>query len=224
MTAKPETREQRKPGRPTGEESGAGRDALLTAARALLTEQGFSRLTSKAVAERAGVKPTLVNYYFGGRRGLLREVLAESSGEATRQMLGVATREAAPEERLTALIEGILRGFAEEPYVPRLFFEQVMFAEDDELDRFVERSGRASFDALRAVLRDGGREGCFRDVDPEIALAAIGGLCVFFGAATPLLQRLTGMSPMTPDTVGAVSERAAALILHGLMSSGESET
>ncbi|MBW2271892.1 MAG: TetR family transcriptional regulator [Deltaproteobacteria bacterium] len=219
-----ETREQRKPGRPTGEESGAGRAALLAAARELLCEQGLSQLTSKAVAARAGVKPTLVNYYFGGRRGLLQEVLAESSGENTERMLAVADREGPPEARLADLIDGMLRGFAEEPYVPRLFFEQVMFAEDEELDRFVERSGRASFDALRKVLRDGCRDGRFRSVDPEIALAAIGGLCVFFGAATPLLQRLTGMGPMTPETVGGIAERAAALILHGLMTPGETET
>jgi AcrR family transcriptional regulator len=223
MSTKPQIGEQRGPGRPTGEESGAGRNALLAAARGLLTEQGLSRLTSKAVAERAGVKPTLVNYYFGGRRGLLREVLAESSGEAAERMLGAAASEGPPEERLTGLIEGMLRGFAEEPYVPRLFFEQVMFAGDEELDRFVERSGHSSFDALRAVLRDGCRDGRFRSVDPEIALAAIGGICVFLGAGTPLLQRLTGMGPMTPETVGGIAERAAALILHGLITPGEIE-
>ena len=39
----------------------------------------------------------------------------------------------------------------------------------------------------------------------------------------PSLQRLTGMGPMTSETVGSIAERAAALVLHGLMTPGEIE-
>ncbi len=212
----------RKPGRPAGDASGAGRAALLRAAREVLADQGLSRLTSKAVAERAGLKPTLVNYYFGGRNGLLRELVSETSDEVMRNIIDLSTNEGTVEERLRGIMEAILRSYTEDPSAARLFFEHVMFAGDDALDSFVERSGQSAIGALRSVLDDGFGEGCFRDVDPEIAVAAIGGVCIMFGAATPLLQRVLDMPPMTHENVESLAERASDLILHGLMErSGE---
>ena len=47
-----------------GAEDSASRAALLDAAQALLTEQGYAAVTSRKVAARAGLKPQLVHYYF----------------------------------------------------------------------------------------------------------------------------------------------------------------
>ena len=209
----------RRPGRPVGGLSGAGRGALLRAARELMAEEGIPRMTSKAVANRAGVKPTLVNYYFGDREGLLRAVVAEAAAELGERLENASLHEGTVEERLTRLMDSMLRGFAHEPFVARLLFEKVIFAEDSTIDRFIEQFGRRQFNAIRGVLDDGVREGRFREVDPEIALAAIGGVCIFFGAATPLVQRLMALDPMTPETVGSVAQRSAELILRGLATS-----
>ena len=71
------SRSHRRPGRPVGSQTGEGREALLQAARELLAERGMPRVTLREVAERAGVQPALVNYYFGGKAGLLRAVVDE---------------------------------------------------------------------------------------------------------------------------------------------------
>lgn len=206
----------RRPGRPAGGQSGAGREALLKAARQLMAENGVPRLTSKAVAERAGVKPTLVNYYFGDRDGLLHAIVEQAASEAA-ERTRTATGSSGPvEDRLLQVMAALLRGFAEEPYVPRLLFEQVVFAEDDVIDRFAEQFGREHLDAIRSLLEDGQRHGRFRRVDLEMALAAIGGICIFIGAASPLVQRLMKLDPLTPDNVDAIARRAADLVLHGL--------
>lgn len=209
----------RRPGRPVGGQSGAGRGALLRATRELMAEAGIPRTTSKAVAERAGVKPTLVNYYFGDRDGLLRAVVSEAAAELTERLENALLDDGTVEDRLTRLMDGMLRGFAHEPFVARLLFEQVIFAEDSAIDRFIEQFGRGHFDAIRGLLEDGVREGVFREVDPEIAIAVIGGVCIFFGAATPLVQRLMDLDPMTPETVGSIARRSAQLILCGLATS-----
>jgi TetR/AcrR family transcriptional regulator len=212
---------RRRPGRPRGDQSGSGREALLEAARELLCEKGLPRLTSREVAQRAGVKPALINYYFGDRRGLLQAVMEEASGDLGSRLQRAATSHGSVEERLTRLLESTLKAFAEEPYAPRLLFEQVIFADDDLMDRFVERSGRAQFDAFRRVIEDGQREGCFRAVDTEIALGALGGLCILFGAATPLLQRLMDLDELTPESAKSIAQRASELIVHGLAASRE---
>jgi AcrR family transcriptional regulator len=50
-------------------------DALLDAAESLLLEIGYSAITTRKVAERAGVNHGLVHYYFGSMEDLLLRVV-----------------------------------------------------------------------------------------------------------------------------------------------------
>lgn len=53
----------------------ATRNLILEAARDVLAAGGYSGTTTRAVAERAGVRLSLVHYHFGGKQGLLAAVL-----------------------------------------------------------------------------------------------------------------------------------------------------
>jgi AcrR family transcriptional regulator len=73
---------RRRPGRPVGIPPGESQHALLRAARDLMAEKGLPRITLREVAERAGVQPALVSYYFGGKSFLLRAVVADVAERA----------------------------------------------------------------------------------------------------------------------------------------------
>ncbi|GAB3905669.1 TetR family transcriptional regulator [Kibdelosporangium lantanae] len=53
--------------RPAGADT---KTALVDAARAVFTEQGYEGATVRAIAARAGVDPAMVNHWFGGKDGL----------------------------------------------------------------------------------------------------------------------------------------------------------
>jgi AcrR family transcriptional regulator len=53
----------------------ATRDRIVDAAREVLIEEGHAHTSTRAVADRAGVRLSLVHYHFGGKQGLLVEVL-----------------------------------------------------------------------------------------------------------------------------------------------------
>jgi AcrR family transcriptional regulator len=53
----------------------ATRDRIVDAAREMLVEHGHGGTSTRAVADRAGVRLSLVHYHFGGKQGLLVEVL-----------------------------------------------------------------------------------------------------------------------------------------------------
>jgi AcrR family transcriptional regulator len=60
----------------------ATRERLLDAAATLVAERGWGSVTTRAVAERAGVNQALVHYHFGSMETLLREaVLARLESE-----------------------------------------------------------------------------------------------------------------------------------------------
>jgi AcrR family transcriptional regulator len=57
----------------------ATRDRIVDAAREMLVEHGAGGTSTRAVANRAGVRLSLVHYHFGGKQGLLVEVLAREN-------------------------------------------------------------------------------------------------------------------------------------------------
>ena len=53
------------------------REQLLQAAIAVLGEEGYGAMSMRAVADRAGVRLSLVHYHFGSKRGLVEAILED---------------------------------------------------------------------------------------------------------------------------------------------------
>ena len=115
-TSPAKNRPPRRPGRPAGAPTGEGRRALLDAARAVIAEKGSPRFTVREVAERAGVQPALVNYYFGGKQGLLRAVVAEVASGGVERIQRATRQGGSARDRVRSLVEswvaGLETGFA----------------------------------------------------------------------------------------------------------------
>lgn len=62
------------------------RDRIVDAARECLLEEGYANLSTRRIADRAGVPLSQIHYHFGGRRGLVLALLAsENERRVTRQ-------------------------------------------------------------------------------------------------------------------------------------------
>ena len=63
------------------------REALLEEACKVFAEQGYSAGSSKTICQRANVNLASVNYHFGGKSALYREVLVEAQRQLTDNLL-----------------------------------------------------------------------------------------------------------------------------------------
>ena len=94
----------------------ATRELILDAAAELLGGEGSAATTTRAVAERAGVRLSLVHYHFGGKGALLAELLARENAKLlTRQQALYAGPEPLAEKWRTAcryLREDMRSGYA----------------------------------------------------------------------------------------------------------------
>ena len=94
----------------------ATRELILDAAAELLGGEGSAATTTRAVAERAGVRLSLVHYHFGGKCALLAELLARENAKLlTRQQALYAGPEPLAEKWRTAcryLREDMRSGYA----------------------------------------------------------------------------------------------------------------
>jgi AcrR family transcriptional regulator len=75
------------------EESTGTRDAILDATESIMVEEGYSSVTSRRVAERAGLKSQLVHYYFGTMDDLFVAVYERSEKEYLRRHLQAVSSE-----------------------------------------------------------------------------------------------------------------------------------
>jgi AcrR family transcriptional regulator len=77
-TADPDVRAMPAPSEDLRVAQGQSTRALLLAAAAdLLREEGYAATSTRAVADRAGARLSLVHYHFGSKRGLLLAVLED---------------------------------------------------------------------------------------------------------------------------------------------------
>lgn len=215
----PSTR-RRGPGRPAGGHSGEARDAILAAARELLAERGLPRVTLRAVGERAGVQPALVNYYFGSKRALFRDVVRGVAAEVRERIAAEALQPGAPAERIRHVLRAIAAAFAEHPYAPRLLFEHVLFADDATLDEFAEAYARPNVEVMRSLFEEGRRQGVLRDVDVAFLGPQVIGMMFFFFVGSPLIARVFDLDCSDPRAARRFADSVADLVLHGISSAG----
>src|SRR5579871_1498144 len=69
-----------------GAETSATRASILTATEALIREEGYASISTRRVAGRAGLKPSLVHYYFPTTDDLLIAVSRKGAEESDAQM------------------------------------------------------------------------------------------------------------------------------------------
>ena len=85
-TKAPEARSRPRGGTPS-EAAASTREAILAATETIMAEEGYAAVTSRRVAEKAGLKSQLVHYYFGTMDELFVAVYERSEKEFLRRHL-----------------------------------------------------------------------------------------------------------------------------------------
>ena len=172
-------------GRPTGRETGVGREVLITAARKLLQELPPSQVTSTAVAKRANADPALVRYYFGNRENLLFEVAKQIGAEANRP----PPDEGDPLELLADMIHNTFRFTRSAKHMQRLMIEELDSASSAEVREKMREWNRQPLSNY-AKLQELDEKGELREFDPLFMHLAVVGISDFFASGAPLVQLL----------------------------------
>ena len=172
-------------GRPTASETGVGREALITAARALLQELPPAQVTSTAIARRANADPALVRYYFGNRENLLFEVATQIGEGANRP----PPDDGDPIELLADMIHNTFRFTRSAKHMQRLMIEELDSATSAEVREKMREWNRQPLSNY-AKLQELDVEGALRQFDPLFMHLAVVGISDFFASGAPLVELL----------------------------------
>ncbi|MFC8797168.1 TetR/AcrR family transcriptional regulator [Promicromonospora sp. NPDC057138] len=182
-----------------------GRDVrarLLEAARELIGEVGWSGVSTRVLAERAGVRYGLVHYHFESLQALLRQATLEAMSGMLDETAGLLTEAASPADGVEALLSELDRYNGSDP-ASLLFIEGYLAAtRDAELLEGLSEIVKGFRTALATSLADAGHPSAdaaasliaalfdgfvlHKGLDPELSAARI----------APLLRTLTSSEPI----------------------------
>ena len=186
------------------------REAILSAARGIVSEVGFHETSIAAVAAAGGVSTGSVYSYFASKAELMAEIVAAVSARELAVLREIATSGAPVSERLTAAVEAFARrAFANR----RLAWSMIAEPADPAVDATRLDYRREIAGIFRALVVEGEGEGAFRRVDPDAAAAMIVG-----GFMEALIGPLSPERPITPERGREIAAALADLSIAALIS------
>jgi len=198
------------------------RDRLLHAAARLFAGRGFKRVTVRDICRDARANVAAVNYHFGDKLGLYREVLhtAVSTMRSTLEAAQAAGRHGDAEARLRAYIHVYLErvvGSGRNAWIHPLMARE-LFDPTPALDLIVQQALRPRMVYLCTLVGELlGRP--IDDVHVTRCAHSIHALCISL-IPNPLSARLYPDMKRTPDAVAASADHIASFSLAGVRSMG----
>ena len=205
---------RRAPGRP-GADAPDQRERVLDAAIACYVEQGIAGTTLKRIADRAGVNPALLHYYFGDKAQLREAVVGERLLPAFDGLRGRILREGEDVAGLVgAFVHGVGMVVAEHPWLPSLWVREVLCEGGGLRDVLLERLGPQLPVAMaERFARAQARGGINADLDPRLLMVSLVGLTLFPIAGAPIWRQLFQADDLDFD---ALRRHTLALLDRGL--------
>jgi AcrR family transcriptional regulator len=134
------------------------RDKLIAAAAAILTEEGSGAISTRHVADRAGVNQALVHYHFTSIENLMLEVLR---GTAAQAMAAVQARYAGPRDFVDKWLADLNPEYGETGlFEPKAWLEIMGIVVND--DSLMEVYRKDFVDPNYAIMRNAAAESLSR--------------------------------------------------------------
>ena len=179
--------------RPSPTHDTATRQRLLEIAGEVFAEQGFRAATIRDICARAGANVAAVNYHFGDKEALYRDVLEHAHAIALRRYppdLGT-TEDSTAEERLAAFVRAFVLRLLDDgvpAWLGKLMARE-MIEPTSALDGLVESTLRPMFRRLVGIVGEIAGPGAdAREI--RLCAQSVVGQCIFCRHAQECLRRL----------------------------------
>lgn len=182
---------KRNPGRPERGNEDA-RQALIEAARECFSRKSFREVTTRMVADKAGVNAALIRYYFINKDGLYQQMLASVAELFQATML--KHLELDPDNPFEAMLRAHAEMTNNHPDIPKLIFKELAFNEGHSRQVVIDNVANPNRLFMRKLF-EGFIQGhkIREDFDPNILLISTLSMSLMPHLLKPVLEQLEGM-------------------------------
>ena len=202
----------RPPGRRAGSDSEKVRQGLLDAARKLFLSYEFRAVSVRQIAQEAEVNPAMVNYYFGGKRGLYVAMVEQVL--ETFQILDTGQHDAEP-LAVEDFISRYMQFLAENPWWPNFIIREVLFGEEKFRQMVAEKFAKTFAGVLMQAVDKEKQSGNYRsNLRADFAGWSLMGMMVFPFLTRPLAKKVFG-GELDQDNIRALISHTCDLFRLG---------
>jgi TetR/AcrR family transcriptional regulator len=184
--------DERRPGRPAGQDATDVRRKLLDATRDACISRGLDRVSSKEIAAAAGVNPAMINYYFGSREELNKTMMLDALSPLLAQL-------SAAEDNVSRLTFGqFLRAYmgalAANAWLPKLVVREVLPDNGRLRELFLTQVGQRAARIFPELLKNElGTANVPPRLDPTMLALSLVSLAIFPFVAAPIVAPVLGL-------------------------------
>ncbi len=188
------------------------RAAILLAAAKEFAELGVAGARTDAIAREAGVNKALLYYYFRDKDTLYGAVLDDAFSGLKSAVFQVLDSDLPPREKILAYAGAYFDFIASNQMYPRLMQREMMRAKEgqsQQMDRLIKNYIQPIFARVSLLIQEGIKSREFRAVNPAHFVPSMIAVIVFYFSGAPMLQKIVGFNPLTPERI---AERRAAVL------------
>ncbi|WP_313700798.1 TetR family transcriptional regulator [Achromobacter sp.] len=229
----------RRPGRPPRPDNAAARANLLDLATQLFAAQGVAATTIANIAQRAGVTPAMLHYYFKSRDQLIDAVVLERivpvigfvwapvplegggaviDGAPANGPGALTDPATAARGFITEVVGRVVQSATEKPWLPSLWMHEVVNEGGQLRDRVLRHLPSDRLQAFAGLIAECQRRGAITPgVEPRLVFLSILGLTLLPLATSNLWRRIWQDDPVA-QSIGndAIAAHAIAMLTGGL--------
>lgn len=207
-------------GRPAGGSGEKVRGELLRAAREHFLKRDFKAVSLREIAASAGVNGAMINYYFGGKRGLYLAMVDEVFDSLDVQMQRM--NESA-EYTVADFSRSYSKLLVENPWWPNFFVREILFSEGETKEAVLQRIRTLIAPKLLESIRSEIEKGHYRrDLNPEYTILSLMGMTIFPFLAAPMLEHAFSLK-LDKDSAASIAAHNVEVFLHGVVSNEQQQ-
>ena len=201
------------------EKPGKTAEKILTAARAVFAENGYSGTHMSEIALRAGVNKATLYYQIGDKDTLYANVIHQVIGNIAQNIALAVANANGPEEKIHAYINTIVEAVDKNPEIPSIMMREVASG-GATMPRVVLEDIASILTIVAGVLEEGRKKRVFIETVPFLIHMMVMGTILFYKKALPIKERQSWL----PDTIkarnkilkGSLGEEVAKLVLKAI--------
>jgi len=193
------------------------RELLLQTASDIMREGDIVDISLSELSLRSGLNSALVKYYFGNKAGLMRALLDRDMAGIIQAVDALLAKDWDPETRLRHHIGKVVETYFKTPYLNRLLMRLVRESDPDEAHRIADSYLTPLSRAYDKLIKDGVKQGVFRDVDPQLFYFTTTGACDRFFSSRLVLKHCYDTEALTEELRDRYREHCIDFIMAGIL-------
>jgi AcrR family transcriptional regulator len=192
---------------------------ILTVARTVFAEHGYSATHMDEIATRANVNKATLYYQIGDKDTLYANVIHQVIGNVAQGIIQAVAKSETPEEKLKTYIACIARAVDKNPEIPPIMMREIASGGAN-LPRLVVEDMVSVITTLMGILEEGTKKGIFIETIPFLVYMMILGSILLYKGSLPIKDRQTWLPASIRNKdqkiKGNIAEEVAKLILRAV--------